>query len=89
MVLNVLFLMMLASNMFFSFKIPNGLTPQGKMFSILLLAGVVALILLALFLKSRSQLLLANILLWISAAPFAIGLAVTIFLAVAFTLFGK
>lgn len=86
---DILLIMLSVSGMYFSKDSMDGYSQMGKIFVWLIPLAISILILLALFLKSKDKLMLANILLWIPATPFVIGLLITAFLALVFNLFGK
>ncbi len=85
----ILMILLQVTNMYYSRGFMDAFSAQGRLYSWLLPIGLVALLLFSLFLKSKGRLLFANILIWIPATPFIIGLAITAFLALVFNLFGK
>lgn len=82
-------IIMSVSGIYYSLDFPDGLAPAGKVAMWLIPLVLAVVLLLAVFLKNKQRYGLANVLLWIPATPFVIGLAITLFLAAAFILFGK
>ncbi|MBK9109505.1 MAG: hypothetical protein IPM92_14310 [Saprospiraceae bacterium] len=88
-VANVLLIILSVSGMYLSRGSEDGFSPQGKILAWLIPVILSLLIMLALFLRNKGNMTLANILLWIPATPFIIGVLITGFLALVFNLFGK
>lgn len=88
-VIDVLAFILAASNSFYSLPFADGMTDMGRRSLLLIPLGMLLLILAALWLKSRGHLVIATILLWLEAAPFALSLLIWGGLAVLFILFGK
>lgn len=86
---NVLLIILSVSGMYLSRGSEDGFSPQGKILAWLIPCILSLLLFIALFLRSKEKTILANILLWIPATPFIIGVLITAFLALVFNLFGK
>lgn len=86
---NLLLIILSTFGMYMSRDSQNAYSPQGRIMVWLIPCVIALIIILALYLKNKGSIKLANLLLWIPATPFIIGVLITGFLALVFNLFGK